>query len=116
VNITRRSLINGLAATMSMVTPVGARAFALPSEALFICDSRFAASRALRARHAGPSIDLEHEREHRWQRLRGLRGRGPIVGLTGWTDLVQVRAALEPGGLRVRVEARRGPLYYWEMG
>jgi len=37
------------------------------------------------------------------------------VGLTSWNDLVQVRAVLEPRGMPIRTEARRGRLFYWEM-
>jgi hypothetical protein len=38
-----------------------------------------------------------------------------VAGLTRWSDYVQTRALLEGQRLRLRTEARLGPLFYWEM-
>jgi hypothetical protein len=40
---------------------------------------------------------------------------GRIAGLTTWSDYIQVRGALQQRGKRLRLEARSGGLFYWEM-
>ena len=47
--------------------------------------------------------------------LRRLRPDGRVVGLTSWSDLVQVRGLLEQRGSRLHAQARCGRLFYWEM-
>ena len=115
MSITRRSLMQGLLATAGAVYTGTGHTRAAPPRTLLVYDSRLPTSRALIERHNGPTVDLAHERSHRWRCLRSLRSRGPVVGLTSWSDLVQVRAVLEPRGLRIRAEARRGRLFYWVM-
>jgi hypothetical protein len=38
-----------------------------------------------------------------------------VSGLTSWSDFVQVRGVLQEKGKRLRLESRRGELFYWEM-
>jgi hypothetical protein len=38
-----------------------------------------------------------------------------VSGLTSWSDFVQVRGVLQEKGKRLRLESRRGKLFYWEM-
>jgi len=125
VSFTRRSLLQVavIAATALMAdrmlaksaAALSAPAFAVPPNALLVYDSRLRPSRALNARHPVRSIDLAHEHANFWRELRGLRFRGPVVGLTSWTDLVQVRTLLAERGWRLRAETRCGTLFYWEM-
>jgi hypothetical protein len=88
---------------------------AVPPSALLVYDSRLPSSCALKSHHAGQSIDLAHEHANFWHNLRSLHSSGTVVGLTGWTDYVQVRALLEERHRRLRTEARWGRLFYWEM-
>lgn len=115
MNLSRRSLLQGALVAAAAVS-AGARAeFAIPPVALLVFDSRLPQSRALRCCHAGCSVDLAAEHAILWRTLRGLRRHGPVLGLTSWTDYVQARALLEERRWRVRLEARQGRLFYWEM-
>ncbi len=114
MSLTRRSALKGIAVVAATAATGMSHAF-VPSRTLLVYDSRVEPSRALGASHTGPSVDLVEERAERWRTLRNLRSRDPVTGLTSWSDFVQVRAALEPRGLRVRTETRRGRLFYWEM-
>jgi hypothetical protein len=114
MSVTRRGVLKGFAVAAATAATGASHAF-VPPRALLVYDSRVAASLALTEKHAGAAVDLVEERAERWRTLRSLRSRGPVIGLTGWSDFVQVRAALEPRGLRVRAEARCGRLFYWEM-
>ena len=101
MSITRRSVLQGalvVAATLSARTS-GALA---PPPALLVYDSRLDQSRTFRSRHA-------------WRNLRSVRPTGTVAGLTRWSDYVQTRVLLEEQRLRLRTEARLGPLFYWEM-
>ena len=114
MSITRRSVLQGalvVAATLSARTS-GALA---PPPALLVYDSRIAGSRAFRSRHTGRAVDLAGEHANLWRNLRRVRPTGIVVGLTRWSDYVQTRALLEGQRLRLRTEARLGPLFYWEM-
>ena len=115
MTISRRSVLQGaLVAAGALATGAGGE-LAVPPAALLVYDSRLPQSRALAIRHAGRSVDLAHEHANLWRTLRRLRIRGRVVGLTGWSDLVQVRALLGERGRRLRAEVRCGRLFYWEM-
>jgi len=114
VSITRRSVLQGalvVAATLSARTS-GALA---PPPALLVYDSRLDQSRTFRSRHAGRAVDLAGEHANLWRNLRSVRPTGTVAGLTRWSDYVQTRVLLEEQRLRLRTEARLGPLFYWEM-
>ncbi len=114
MSITRRSVLQSalmVAATLFAGTS-GALA---PPPALLVYDSRLAGSRTFRSRHTGRAIDLADEHANLWRRLRSVRPTGTVAGLTRWSDYVQTRAVLEGQRLRLRTEARLGPLFYWEM-
>ena len=80
-----------------------------------VYDSRLPQSRALRSAYAGRVLDLAYEQVNLWRNLRNLRPGGRVVGLTSWSDYVQVRSLLEERRSRLRAEARCGRLFYWEM-
>ena len=82
---------------------------------LLLCDSRSAASRALLGDHSVTALDVAEQSVRRWQELRTRRSNGAVAGLTAWSDLVQARGLLQERGLRMRLEQRRGQLFYWEM-
>ena len=82
---------------------------------LLLCDSRSGASRALGAACSLPTLDVTQQGVRRWQELRTRRRSGAVAGLTAWSDLVQARGLLQERGLRMRLEERRGQLFYWEM-
>jgi hypothetical protein len=88
---------------------------AVPPQALLVYDSRLPQSRALRSAYAGRVLDLAYEQVNLWRNLRNLRPGGRVVGLTSWSDYVQVRSLLEERRSRLRAEARCGRLFYWEM-
>jgi hypothetical protein len=115
VSITRRSVLQGALVAAAAVSTGTTRDLAVPPAALLVYDSRLPQSSALKRRHVGQSIDLAHEHANFWRNLRSLRASGTVVGLTCWSDYVQVRALLEERRKRLRTEARWGPLFYWEM-
>ena len=114
MNITRRSLLKGTLVTATAAA-LGASRMRLDPGALLVYDSRLPQSQALQQSHVGRAIDLAHEHANRWGNLRRLRPDGRVVGLTSWSDLVQVRGLLEQRGSRLRAQARCGRLFYWEM-
>ena len=111
--ITRRSLLK-CALVAATAVPGTSRLRPEPG-VLLVYDSRLPQSLALRRSHGGRSIDLAREHANMWGNLRRLRSSGRVVGLTSWSDLVQVRGLLEQRGSRLRAQARRGRLFYWEM-
>jgi len=113
MNITRRSLLK-CALVAATAVPGTSRLRPEPG-VLLVYDSRLPQSLALQQSHVGRAIDLAHEHANRWENLRRLRPDGRVVGLTSWSDLVQVRGLLEQRGSRLRAQARRGRLFYWEM-
>lgn len=115
MSVTRRSVLQGLLVAATAMSTGTSQALSLPSDSLLVYDSGLPESRALASRHTGRSVDLADERANRWQSLRSHRSTATVVGLTSWSDLVQVRVALEPRGLRMRAELRCSQLYYWEM-
>ena len=83
---------------------------------LVVFDSRLPASVAL-ARTSVASIDVAHEDARFWRGLRGL-DRGPVAGLTRWSDFVTVRGFLEERGLRLKAQTPlpgQPHLFRWEM-
>jgi len=88
---------------------------AMPPRVLLVYDSRLPQSRALRSAYAGRVLDLAYEQVNLWRNLRNLRPDGRVVGLTSWSDYVQVRSLLEERRSRLRAETRFGRLFYWEM-
>jgi hypothetical protein len=115
MNVTRRAVLQGALCAVAAVSAGSGRVRAVPSDALLVYDSRVSPSQALARLHAGRAVDLAHEHANLWRTLRSLRPSGVIVGLTSWSDLVQVRGLLESRGCRLRAEARCGRLFYWEM-
>jgi hypothetical protein len=115
VSITRRSVLQCALVAAAALAMRASREIGVPPAALLVYDSRLPQSRAFKRRHVGPSIDLAHEHANYWRGLRSLRSSGTVVGLTCWTDYVQVRALLEERRRRLRMEMRSGRLFYWEM-
>lgn len=83
--------------------------------ALRIFDSRLPLSRTWLGSDIGNSIDVAREKATRWSQLRNSVPAGSVAGLTRWSDYIQARGALEQKGKRLRLEARSGELFYWEM-
>lgn len=115
MSITRRSALQGALLAVGAFAAGSRRVLATPAQALLVYDSRLPQSRALRERHRGPALDLRAEHANFWRTLRSGAHPGQVVGLCGWSDLVQVRSLLQEHGLRLREETRQGQLYYWEM-
>ena len=115
MSITRRLVLKGALFTAATTSAVLGHSLALPSTAMIVYDSRQPQSGGWRDRHVQRAVDVAHEHENFWRTLRGATPRGPVVGLTAWSDLVLARGLLEEKGLRLRVEARCGKLFYWEM-
>jgi hypothetical protein len=82
---------------------------------MIVYDSRLPQSRGLLRQNSRRAVDVADEHANFWRTLRAAAPRGRVVGLTAWSDLVQVRGLLEEKGLRLRAEARCGKLFYWEM-
>ena len=114
MNLTRRSVLTGTLVTATAAV-LGASRMPISSGAVLVYDSRLPQSIALQQSHVGRAIDLAHEHANRWENLRRLRPDGRVVGLTSWSDLVQVRGLLEQRGSRLHAQARCGRLFYWEM-
>jgi len=114
--LTRRALLASavLASTLSTGAAAAGRRGA-PGGALRVFDSRLPLSRAWLGSNTGNSIDVAHEQANRWSQLRNSAPAGRVTGLTRWSDYIQVRGALEQKGKRLRLEARSGGLFYWEM-
>ena len=114
MNISRRSVLKGALAAVAAGS-AGSTALGVRSDALLVFDSRLRQSREFATTHAGPLIDLAREHATLWRQLRGLRTRGSVIGLTRWSDFVQVRSLLAERGSRLRAQARCGRLFYWEL-
>jgi len=116
MSVTRRTLLQAAPVAVAAIAAGPARLLAVPpAAALLVFDSRLPQSRALQRRYAGQAVDLAQEHANLWRRLRSLGPGGLVVGLTSWSDLVQARGLLGEQGRRLRVAARCGRLYYWEM-
>lgn len=115
MSITRRSVFQGALLAVAAFSVASRRVLATPAHAMLVYDSHLPQSRALRSRHVGPAVDLRAEHANLWRTLRSGAHRGRVVGLCGWSDLVQVRTLLQERGLRLREETRQGLFYYWEM-
>jgi hypothetical protein len=115
VSITRRALLQGVLVSAATLATGTSNVIAMPPQALLVYDSRLPQGRALRSAHAGRVLDLAYEQVDLWRNLRNLRPGGRVVGLTSWSDYVQVRSLLEERRSRLRAEARCGRLFYWEM-
>ena len=113
--LTRRSVLQSalLAATAGSAGSI--QALAEPSVALVVFDSRKPRSLSFRARHSARALDVAAEHATRWRGLREWRAAGSVVGLTTWSDLVQIRSLLGEQRKRLRAEVRCGKLVYWEM-
>ena len=115
MSITRRALVQGALVAAATLATGTSNIFAVPPQALLVYDSRLPQSRVLRSAHAGRVLDLAYEQVNLWRNLRNLSPGGRVVGLTSWTDYVQVRSLLEERRSRLRAETRCGRLFYWEM-
>jgi hypothetical protein len=117
MKLTRRSLLKG--ALVAGTAAAGTRGVLLAARSapfgLRVFDSGLPSSRAWVSVQIGPVIDVEHQRRSRWAYLRSFEPCGVVCGLTSWTDFVQVRGVLQEKGKRLRLESRRGDLFYWEM-
>jgi hypothetical protein len=119
MTVTRRSLLEGLlcVAAASTVGPAGASQTlrARVGVALLVYDSRVPQSIALCDLYSERMIDVAQEPANFWRSLRTGVPNGRALGLTRWSDFVQVRSLLQDKGLRLRAQARRGDIFYWEM-
>jgi hypothetical protein len=115
VSITRRAMLQLALVSAATLATGTSNAIAVPPQALLVYDSRLPQSSALRSAHAGRVLDLAYEQANLWRNLRNLRPGGRVVGLTSWSDYVQVRSLLEEQRSRLRAETRFGRLFYWEM-
>ena len=116
MKLTRRTLLKSvLVVGASAIGTQRARAAASAPLGLRVFDSALSSSRAWLGHQTGPAIDVDHERRSRWTYLRSVEPCGAVSGLTSWSDFVQVRGVLQEKGKRLRLESRRGNLFYWEM-
>ena len=116
--LTRRALLASAVFITTLSTRVGRAASAATPwapMALRVFDSRSPLSQAWLGSNTGNVLDVALEQANRWSRLRNGAPGGRVSGLTTWSDYVQVRGALEQKGKWLRLEARRGRLFYWEM-
>lgn len=121
MSVTRRFVIKGALLAAASACAAGRGLAGMPSVSMIVYDSRLPQSRGLLGQNltwtvgSSRAIDVADEHANLWRTLRGTVPRGPVVGLTSWSDLVLVRGLLEEKGLRLRGQARRGRLFYWEM-
>jgi hypothetical protein len=108
-------MLQGTLGAAATLATGASSALAVPAQALLVYDSRLPQSGALGSAYAGRVLDLAYEQVNLWRNVRNLRPGGRVVGLTSWSDYVQVRSLLEERRSRLRVEARCGRLFYWEM-
>jgi hypothetical protein len=113
--LTRRALLASAVLASTLSTGGAAEGRRRVPRTLLVFDSRLPLSRAWLGSNAGNSIDVAHEQANRWSQLRCSAPVGRVAGLTRWSDYIQVRGALEQKGKRLRLEARSGGLFYWEM-
>jgi hypothetical protein len=116
MKLTRRTLLKS--ALVVGTTAVGTQRVLTAAPAplgLRVFDSGLPSSRAWLSHQTGPAIDVDNERRSRWAYLRSFEPCGVVSGLTSWSDFVQVRGVLQEKGKRLRLESRRGELFYWEM-
>jgi len=116
--LTRRALLASAVSTTAISTRVGRVAAAgtpWAPIALRVFDSRSPHSQAWLGSNTGNAIDVAEEQANRWSKVRNSAPAGRVAGLTTWSDYIQVRGALEQKGKRLRLEARSGGLFYWEM-
>jgi hypothetical protein len=116
MKLTRRTLLKSalIAGTAAINTRRVLAAAAAPL-GLRVFDSTLPSSRVWLSLKTGPAIDVDNERRSRWAYLRSFEPYGVVSGLTSWSDFVQVRGVLQEKGKRLRLESRRGDLFYWEM-
>jgi hypothetical protein len=118
MRLTRRALLVSavFAATISTrVGRVAAEGMLRAPIALRVFDSRSPLSLAWLGPNRASVIDVAQEQANRWSTLRSSTPTGRVAGLTTWSDYIQVRGSLEQKGKRLRLEARSGGLFYWEM-
>ena len=113
--LTRRALLVSAVFASAISTGVAVEDRRRIPAALRVFDSRLPLSRAWLGSQTGSSIDVAQEQANRWTQLRNSAPAGWVAGLTRWSDYVQARGVLEQKGKRLRLEARSGGLFYWEM-
>jgi len=113
--LTRRALLASAVFASAISTVAAAEGRRREPRALRVFDSRLPQSRAWLGSDTGSSIDVAREQANRWSQLRNSVPTGRVAGLTRWSDYIQARGALEQKGKRLRLEARSGGLFYWEM-
>jgi hypothetical protein len=116
MKLTRRTLLKS--ALVVGAAAIGTQRVLTAASAPFglrVFDSGLSPSRAWLGHQTGPAIDVDHERRSRWTYLRSFEPCGVVSGLTSWSDFVQVRGVLQEKGKRLRLDSRRGDLFYWEM-
>ena len=111
--LTRRALLASAVCISTLST--GAKGRPPAPSAVRVFDSRLPQSRAWLGSNTESSIDVAREQANRWSQLRNSAPAGRVAGLIRWSDYIQVRGALEQKGKRLRLEARSGGLFYWEM-
>jgi hypothetical protein len=116
MKLTRRTLLkSALIVGAGTIGTRRGRAAASAPLWLWVFDSTLPSSRAWLSNQTGRAIDVDNERRTRWAYLRSFEPSGVVSGLTSWSDFVQVRGVLQEKGKRLRLESRRGDLFYWEM-
>jgi hypothetical protein len=118
MTITRRMLLKSAVFAAAAATETGWVVAAVSASSpieLRIFDSQAPASRDWLGPHVDWAVDVSIERSNRWTQLRAVKPRGRVLGLTTWSDFVQVRGLFEEKGKRLQHESRSGRLFYWEM-
>ena len=114
MTVTRRAVLRiTLMAGVAAIAAARAGVCAAP-DLLYVYDGALPASRKWLGNRTA-FADVSVERATRWTRLRKTAACGRVAGLTNWSDYVQARGVFEERGKRLRFEARRGGLFYWEM-
>jgi hypothetical protein len=114
MKLTRRTLLKSALVAGTAIGTHRVQAGSAPL-GLRVFDSALPLSCAWLGLQTGPAIDVDYQRRSRWAYLRSFEPRGVVSGLTAWSDFVQVRGLLQEKGKRLRLESRRGDLFYWEM-
>lgn len=113
--LTRRTMLQGLLIAAGAAGAGASAWVGQDSMARAVFDSRIPDSLRWRDRLALPSIDIARQHANLWKELRAFAAGGTVAGLTRWSDHVLARSLLQEKGLRLRFQAHRGSLYYWEM-
>lgn len=113
MNVNRRTVIAAGASVAIPAMSADKAEAAISKGAIFIFDSRLAASRQFAEgahRLSARALDICKEDENLWRKVRAAAVSGnAIVGLTSWSQYILVRGYMEEAGKRIRYETPAKP-------